>query len=130
MEVLSWTAPNFFSRRQTLTRSLACLAGRLKSKKSQEVEISGEIDISFRDTCNSPDNGNRTGCQWFWAFEAQNRPKNLELFINREPEETLEVIDAARGIKVRRKPGYVVDRKGWCRIKDIIDTKGHRGICD
>ena len=57
-------------------------------------------------------------------------PKNLELFINRDPEETLEVIDAARGIKVRREPRYVVDSKRWCSIKDVIDTKGDRGICE
>jgi hypothetical protein len=31
---LSWTAPDFLSLRQTFTRSLECLAGKLKSTQT------------------------------------------------------------------------------------------------
>ena len=52
MDVLSWIAPNRFSRRHTLTRPLDCLAGRLNNRNSQEPGVLSAINISFRNTCN------------------------------------------------------------------------------
>src|ERR1700746_2552727 len=52
VDFLSWIAPNFFSRRHTLTRPLDCLAGRLNNKNSQEPGVLPEINISSRNTCN------------------------------------------------------------------------------
>ena len=56
--------------------------------------------------------------------------KNLELLINREPEVTLIEIGAAPGIKVPAEPRNVIHGKGRRRIKDVIDAKGDRCICD
>ena len=109
-----WSATPFGSRKEIL-------AGLLNRIEEYADELSALLAAE--------QGGPRARARWEIDLLTRRTTKDLELFINREPEETLVVIDSARGVKVRREPRDVVDSKRWCSIKDVIDSEGDRGIC-